>query len=82
MEGTVGRKVLAALACVLALALVPTPAAAQYLDPGASSVIVQVIIAGLIGVAAVLRLYWGRLKAFFASRRKPSAGAPTDQQDR
>ena len=77
-----GRKVYVALACAAALVLVPTPAVAQYLDPGASSVIVQVIIAGLIGVAAVLRLYWGRLKAFFASRRKPSAGAPTDQQDR
>jgi len=78
----VGRKALVALACAAALVLMPTPAAAQYLDPGASSVIIQVIIAGLIGVAAVLRLYWGRLKAFFASRRKPSSGVPTDQQDR
>ena len=73
---------MAALACATALVLVPPPAAAQYLDPGASSVIVQVIIAGLIGVAAVVRLYWGRIKAFMASRRKPSAGAPTDQQGR
>ena len=77
-----GRTVLVALAFAVVLALVPTPAAAQYLDPGASSVIVQVVIAGLIGVAAVLRLYWGRLKAFFASRRKPPAGTPTDQQGR
>ena len=77
-----GRRVLAALACAAALALVPTPAAAQYLDPGASSVIVQVIIAGLIGVAAVVRLYWSRIKAFIASRRKPSTGVPTDQQGR
>ncbi len=77
-----GRWVFAALVCAAALVFVPTPAAAQYLDPGASSVIVQIIIAGLIGVAAVLRLYWGRLKAFFASRRKPPAGAPSDQQDR
>ena len=76
-----GRRVLAALACAAALALVPTPAAAQYLDPGASSVIVQVIIAGLIGVAAVVRLYWGRIKAFIAARRKPAPGVPTDQQD-
>ena len=77
-----GRRVLAALACAAALALLPTPAAAQYLDPGASSVIVQVIIAGLIGVAAVVRLYWSRIKAFIASRRKTSTEAPTDQQGR
>ena len=77
-----GRRVLAAVACAAALALVPSPAAAQYLDPGASSVIVQVIIAGLVGVAAVVRLYWGRIKAFIASRRKPATGAPTDQQAR
>ena len=77
-----GRRVLVALAGATALVLIPSPAAAQYLDPGASSVLVQVIIAGLVGVAAVVRLYWGRIRAFIASRRRPSTGVPTDQQDR
>ncbi len=76
------RRVRAALIGAAALLLTPATGAAQYLDPGASSVLVQVIIAGLIGVAAVLKLYWRRLRAFVASRRKTTQGAEIDQQDR
>jgi hypothetical protein len=68
------------LAFVAALLLWPAPAEAQYLDPGASSVIVQIVIAGLIGVAAVLKLYWHKLKVLIS--RKPPTGAQTDRQER
>jgi hypothetical protein len=33
-----------------------------YLDPGAGSMILQALAAGVAGVAVVGRLYWGRLK--------------------
>ena len=36
--------------------------ALQYLDPGAGSVVVQVVIAGIAGLAAVTKFYWGRIK--------------------
>ncbi len=75
------RWLLAALVSV-ALALTPTTASAQYLDPGASSVLVQVIIAGLVGVAAVLKLYWRRISGFISSWRKPRAGAGVDRLSR
>ena len=49
------------------LVLLAAPrAAAQYLDPGAGSVIVQVIIAGVVGLAAVLKFYWTKLVAVFS----------------
>jgi hypothetical protein len=41
-----------------------TPAYA-YLDPATGSVILQGLLAGIAGLMVVLRLYWGRLKAFF-----------------
>lgn len=33
-----------------------------YLDPGAGSMILQALAAGVAGVAVVGRLYWSRLK--------------------
>lgn len=37
----------------------------MYLDPGSGSFIVQAVIAGVVGVGAVLKLYWVRLSAIF-----------------
>jgi hypothetical protein len=61
--------------------LLPVAAQAQYLDPGASSVVVQLVIAGVIGFAAVLKLYWHRLKALFVSSRSPSGGSQDKSRD-
>ena len=48
------------------------PAAAQYLDPGAGSVVIQVIIAGVVGAAALVRFYWAKIASIFArGERKP-----------
>jgi hypothetical protein len=50
-------------------------AAHAYLDPGTGSILVQSLLAGIAGAAAVLSLYWQRIKAFFTNRRKQSADA-------
>lgn len=49
-----------------------TSAAHAYLDPGTGSILVQSLLAGIAGAAAVFSLYWRRIKDFFANRRKPS----------
>lgn len=50
------------------------PASAwAYLDPGAGSIMLQLILGGLAGVAVTARLYWHQLLAFFGLRRKRSA---------
>ncbi|MFZ5625259.1 MAG: hypothetical protein ACOY71_12695 [Gemmatimonadota bacterium] len=54
----------------LVLFVAPTDLAAQYLDPGGSSILVQVLLAGIAGVAALLKLYWGRIRARFGRRDK------------
>ena len=33
-----------------------------YLDPGTGSMLIQVIIAGAVGAAFTLKLYWKRIK--------------------
>jgi hypothetical protein len=37
-------------------------AAHAYLDPGTGSIILQGLIAGIIGTAAFARMYWTKLK--------------------
>ena len=61
------------IAVTIALGLlVARPLAAQYLDPGAGSVVIQVIIAGVVGAAALIRFYWTKITSVFArGARKP-----------
>jgi hypothetical protein len=47
-----------------AAGLWPTSAHA-YLDPATGSILLQGLLAGVAGLAVVLRLYWTRMKAFF-----------------
>ena len=46
-----------------------------YLDPGTGSIILQGIIATVAGMLVAGRLYWQRVKAFFASLVSGNEGA-------
>ncbi len=37
----------------------------NYLDPGTGSLVIQIIIASLLGVSFVLKIFWGKVKVFF-----------------
>jgi hypothetical protein len=63
---------IAAGTCVLVLALTPGTAQAQYLDPGAGSIILQAVLAIVVGAAAGVKLYWGKISAFLSRRSKRS----------
>lgn len=57
---------------VFALLLIhaSTHEAHAYIDPGTGSYVIQLIIAGLVGVGFAIKIYWGRIKSFFS--RSPS----------
>ena len=38
-----------------------------YLDPGTGSMVIQAVIAGVVGVLAAGRLYWHKLRSVFRS---------------
>ena len=44
-----------------------------YLDPGTGSIIIQAVVASVVGVLAVTRMYWSRLKGIV--RRDPPKDA-------
>lgn len=43
-----------------------------YLDPGSGSILFQVLVGGLLAMAATVRLYWTRIKIIL----KHDSGAP------
>lgn len=57
-----------ALSVVWLLFMTPEQAYA-YLDPGAGSMVLQLILGGLAGLVVLLKLYWRRLRAYFFGRR-------------
>ncbi|MGE5236169.1 MAG: hypothetical protein ACM3O7_07465 [Acidobacteriota bacterium] len=59
-------------AVLLAMA---TPAYA-YLDPGAGSVMLQLILGGLAGLAVTVRLFWRRITGRPSESTDPDPSAP------
>lgn len=33
-----------------------------YLDPGSGSILIQIVIAALLGLGVAIRMFWGRIK--------------------
>lgn len=67
---------------ILALFLVPihVDSAAAYLDPGTGSLMLQSMLALFAGAAVTLKLYWAKLKSFFA-HGKSSPADHADERD-
>jgi len=41
-----------------------------YLDPGSGSIIIQVLVAVLLGLGVALRASWGKIKGLFGIKPK------------
>jgi hypothetical protein len=44
-----------------------------YLDPGTGSVLLQLLLGGVAGIAMAGRIYWARIKEMLGIRPKPEA---------
>jgi hypothetical protein len=54
----------------------------KYLDPGSGSLLVQLLAAGLLGgIALLLKMFWGRIKAFFKGEKYVPPQPETDEED-
>jgi hypothetical protein len=63
---------------VIIALLVPTQAFA-YIDPGSGSMLLQLLLGGVAGLAVVVKLFWRRLLAFFGVKKTDE---DTDSSDR
>lgn len=48
-----------------------------YLDPGSGSYLLQLLVAGALGLVFALRVYWSRIKRFLLTR----LGRQTDDEE-
>jgi hypothetical protein len=39
-----------------------------YVDPGSGSMLLQLLLGGVAGVAVAARMYWHRVRSFFGGR--------------
>lgn len=53
----------------------------MYLDPGSGSFIIQMLLAGLLGIAVAVRIYWKKIVAFFRKGKGGDALAALDEMD-
>ena len=50
----------------------------MYLDPSSGSFIIQMLLAGFLGIAVAVKIYWKKIVAFF---KKNKSGKVQDELD-
>ncbi len=78
------RRVLAIWTLVTLLHMVFALPAHAYLDPGTGSYIFQLLLAGVVGLAFVIKVFWSRIKGFFTrlfSRKQEQVKETKEAQD-
>lgn len=51
----------------------------MYLDPGTGSVVVQILLAALLGVGVFFKVFWGKISSIF--KKKDASPAEEDEQE-
>lgn len=52
-----------------------------YLDPGSGSIIIQLIIAAILGFGVLARSQWSRIKQFFGKKNTNTDNDDTDSEE-
>ncbi len=47
-----------------------------YIDPGTGSIILQAIVASVVGAAIAVKLFWHKILRFLGLRKKVETGSP------
>ena len=66
--------------CIFMAVFNPFATVWAYLDPGTGSMILQLLLGGIAGIAVVFKLYWRRFKNLFKSNSSkwPSSKSSDD----
>jgi hypothetical protein len=52
-----------------------------YLDPGSGSILIQVLVAGLLGGAFLIKTYWRKLTSLFTRKNNTEKSLNNDSAD-
>jgi len=53
----------------------------MYLDPGSGSVILQVVLAAILGIGVFVKIYWGKIKSLFRFGQSENQTKSIDTSD-
>ena len=59
----------------------PTYQLCAYLDPGTGSMIIQVLLAGILGAGFAIKIFWYKIKSFFSTVFGKGAAATSKAED-
>lgn len=45
----------------------------RYLDPGTGSMLIQILLAALLGAGVAIKIFWRNIKAFFTGKKASDA---------
>jgi hypothetical protein len=68
------RRTVRGIGVLFVTLLLPATLHAQYLDPGSGSILIQVLLGGVVGLAAIVKLYWHKIRRVLPGSKK----APPD----
>lgn len=74
-----GHRIFLMVALIVAFSALWLPSAHAYLDPGSGSYIFQAVIAGALGVGVALKVFWGRIAAFFSGLFSKNDAGSTEE---
>ena len=57
--------------------ILSTDTSHAYIDPGSGSMLLQVLIASILGMLTVIQIYWARLPTFFSTQSDPNSSEET-----
>lgn len=66
------------LSLLFLLFVLDSSIAYAYLDPGTGSIILQILLGGTVGVFAILKLYWSRIRSLFGVQDAAEDGEVRD----
>jgi hypothetical protein len=66
---------------VLLYEFILTENALAYLDPGSGSMMLQLLLGGIVGVAAIAKLYWHSLTGILRRKKQQDDSTP-DKADK
>jgi hypothetical protein len=54
---------------------------AIYMDPGTGSLLIQIILAALLGIGVAVRVFWKKIRTLFMAKNSGSIEADEDEED-
>lgn len=52
-----------------------------YLDPGSGSLLIQMLLAAILGIGVAVKIYWTKIRSLFSGNRAEVAQAPEDDEE-